>query len=353
MIRLRPVRNICIVDNNIWFISKEINALFKYNVIDKNIDFVSLPPQIDRDYMYLGTYYFDNKIYLPPVFAKGFGEYDIEADEFRTIETPNSSNDCNFGDSFSVQENKIFCTPNSMDGSFVLFDMEKQQEVTEPFYFPKKLVTESNFPTVVKKSTDNIYYGLIYPANIVFKLNLDKREFNYYDFSKINEEIVSFFVDEEYFYLSTKGKLFVADFDTNVLVTKETISDKVTFFIGKINEYIFADIPSNPIKNMVRFENGKLNVRQFDESEYFSHYDGNVPGIIYSDGKKHLYFSSGSNGIFDFSANDAEFLDLKLDEDILEKINSIYAKSLTIDTVRNEGEIFGLHELVEGMGKIL
>lgn len=354
MIRIRPVKNICFVDNVIWFIARELNVLFKYDKSNGKMDFVELPSNIDRDYMYLSTYYYDGNIYLPPVYGKGFGEFNIASKQFNTIETPNSMRDCNFGDSFEIDNDKIFCTPNSLDEPFITFDMKSRSEKGEPLFLPESVIIKSQHPAKVQQVFKDKCCGLICPSNIIYKLDLNERNFDFFDYSYINDTIKSFFVDGDVIYLSVRGRIIVVDFNYNILSELELLQDEEAFFIGKLGESVFADIPNKPIKKMLNYRDGELLITDFDESNTYRFSNSNREGIVINNelDDVDMYFSGGSNGFFDFSEGGIVFNRFRLDEDGMERIKEAYLLSMKSEEIKKETEIFGVDSLIEGIKQI-
>ena len=352
MFRFYPVRNLCFVGDDIWFISRGINALFKYSNKSATVSYIELPSNVDTDFSYIATHYYDNRIIMPPVYNKGFGEYDIETGRFRQILTPNSQHSCNFGFSFTDEE-EILCAPNYMDGPFVTFNMKNQKECGSVFYFPKEYSSGNVTQRSVQKVSSNLYYGLLYPINIVYILRPKTGEFTFHT-CPVEGVIESLYILNDYIYLGVQDRIIVTDLKMNIIAEKHFDINEQYFFIGDYGEGVFIDVPHSPIKRTVKFDGDQILEEIFDESNTYMESSINNCGIIqYNKIKKnYLYFSASSNGIYECSGAVRKFTHLKLVDDDYARIVKRYLRSIQCGGCRLEGNVFNLANYIEGVSRI-
>lgn len=352
MFRFKPVRNLCFVGDDIWFIARGINALFRYSSKSNEVSCIELPGSVDMDFSYIGTHYYDNKIVMPPVYNKGFGEYDIETGQFRQLLTPNSQRPCNFGFSFTDGE-EIFCVPNYMDGPFVTFNMKNQKECGSVFYFPKEYSSGNATQRSVQKVSSNLYYGLLYPINTVYMLHPKTGEFTFHT-CPVEGQIESLYILNDYIYLGVQDRIVLTDLKMNLIAEKHFDINEQYFFIGDYGEGVFIDVPNSPIKRTVEFDGEQVVVGIFDESNTYMESSINNCGIIqYNEIKKcYLYFSASSNGIYECSGGVRKFIPLNLADDDCARIVKRYLRSLQCGGCRLEGDVFNLANYIEGVSKI-
>lgn len=349
MIQLTPVRNICLVGEDIWFVARGINALFRYDSLYKKIELVPMSGNIEEDFSFLSTYYFNNKIYLPPVYKKGFLSYDLKSGLFRQILTPNSQGDHNFGYSF-LDGNIIVCAPDVIDGGFVFFDMKQEKEVRSPIFFPEKFRRKELVPMVTQKISSNLYYGLLYPQNIIFSLNILTEEFVFCSNNAINEVINSFYVKGDFIFISASGKLYITDLKMNILKIETNICDDM-YFIGELDGFVFGDIKGKSIKKMLDYNGKEFICKEFDEKIYGWNDDNSFNGIIYMDKEKgkNIYFSSGCHGVFEFENGECIFKKMELTNKASLNIIENFNQSIHSGNVIKENLVFGLDSFLEGV----
>jgi len=352
MLRFRPVKNLCFIGDDFWFISRNINALFRYCNRSGMVECFHLIGDIRQDYAYLATHVYDGRIYLPPVYNKGFCEYDIETNQFRQILTPNSQRPCNFGVSFANGED-IFCVPNYVDGPFVTFSMKDCREIGNAFFFPKTFFSKECYPTIVRQGSNNLYYGLLYPLNIIYTLNSETGEFNFYN-NTIKGQIESFFILDNYIYLATQDKIILTDLKINPLTEKRFDIHEKFYFIGDYGSGVFVDVPNSPIKWMVEYVGDNIVMNRFDESSTYISSPLNKCGFIQYNKRKnsYVYFSGSSNGFYEFTDDKMEFFSLELADDSRDRIQRRYLMSLCGGNIGQEGDVFGLAEFIKGVTKI-
>lgn len=353
MLRFKPLKNMCFSDNDIWFLSRGINALFKYSNDSKKVEFISLPGCIDMEYVYLGTHYYDDKIYLPPVYGKGFGEYDIRNRDFRQIITPNSQAFCNFGWSFA-EENFIYCTPNVMKGPFVTFDMKKKMECSEPFYFPKEYISDEYWPTIVQKVSNGIYYGLISPINVIYKLNFLSGRFRFYQVDFTEKEIRSFWVEGEKIYIFVSQEIIVTDLDMNIIAKSHVESAGRMYALGKFGNGIFLDDIDSSVKMILKIIDGNICFDYFDETgDKFVSARG-IPGIIQNSDRpdKCYYFSAGNGGVYVREKETVDFIKFELEAGAYDSIMKEYYAALQAAHLSRENEVFNVDAFVNGVCKL-
>ncbi len=352
MFRFKPVRNLCFVGDDIWFTSRGINALFRYSNESNAVSYIELPGNVDTDFPYVATHYYDNRIIMPPVYNKGFGEYDIETGQFRKVLTPNSQRPCNFGFSFTDGED-IFCVPNYMDGPFVTFNMKKQKECGNVFYFPKEYSSRNVTQRSVHKLSSNLYYGLLYPINIVYMLRPQSGEFTFH-ICPVEGQIESLYILNDYIYLGVKDRIILTDLKMNLIAEKHFDINEQDFFIGDYGEGVFIDVPNSPIKRTVAFDGEQIVMEIFDESNTYMESSINRCGIIhYNEIKKcYWYFSASSNGFYEFNGGNRRFTPLKLDGDDCDRIEKKYLLSIQSGGCRLESDVFNLANYIEGVSRI-
>lgn len=351
--QLRPVRNACFVGNDMWFISRGVNALFKYNRKSNMVEYFALPGHIYLDFMNLSTYHYDGKIYLVPVYNKGFGKYDITNHSFTSIITDNSKSKCNFNYSFRF-DNNIFCVPNDIDGPFVCFGMCEEKEIREAIYLPKELKQENNFGAV-QQISDTRYCGVLTPSNSIYILDLTTGKFETFVNGAIDQKINSIYIKDNYIYITVVRRLIVTDLEMNILAEHELATENEAFIIGDYKEYVFVDIVGKPIKYFVKFDNGAIVAKEFDESNTYIHSDENRFGIVQYNKEwgEYIYFSGGSNGIFRFNEIDDSFVFSRMivDEISRKHLRERFIKELSEGNVCHENSLFGVIDFVSGVCK--
>lgn len=355
MIKLTPIRNLCFINNDIWFTSRGINALFKYCYNTKKTKYYPIDKggNLHRDYVYLAPSCFENKLYIPPVYDKGFIEFDIETGDVSRILTPNSQRDCNFGFSYCIGE-KIFCIPNCMDGPFVTFDMKEKKETQNAIFFPEEYRKITCYPIYSQKMSDNEFCGLIIPNNIIYFLNSISGEFRFLYNESIKGEINSFYVSEENIFIHVDGKIIVTDLNMNIVCEKVLDINEKIYFIGSMDGKIFADILNSPIKYLLEYKEGKIKIEKFDESATFISTSGSRYGAIQYDKaeNRYLYYGGGSNGIYEFKNGITKFIKFELLEEDYIKITNDYLEILRNGSMSHENYIFNVESFVKGVTKL-
>lgn len=350
MIRLKPVRNMCVVDSDIWFIARGINALIRYSDETHDVEYIPVLGNIEEDFSYLATYCFNNTIYLPPVYEQGFGAYNLIDKSFRQIITPNSQAKHNFGFSF-LEGNTIISIPDKISGPFVFFDMKNERENRKPVFFPKKYINDNAIPMFAQKISENLYYGLLYPQNTIYVLDTVSGKFNFYRNEIIEGTIESFYVKNGYIYIFTPGMLYLTDLYMNIIQKKAIDIYEKMYFIGDLAGFIFADIVNNPVKKMFKYENESLIYRDFDEMGFGWIAGSTSPGIIHNDpeNNRSLYFSSGCCGIFEWIGEECCFYEIKFTNEAEHRIINEFIKESYSGKIVKENTVFRIENFVKGI----
>lgn len=350
MFNICPVRNVSYVEGDIWFITRGINGIFKYSIKNETIEYHFLPGVINSDYMYLATYYYEGKVYIPPVLNKGFIEFDAYNYGYRVIETENSVRKCNFNYSFRIGDS-IFCVPNDKEGPFVMFSMREKEEINKAYYFPNSL--DSNFiPILAHKVSNEVICGLLSPINTVYFLNVNTGKFSFFQNSNIMGTIESVVAIDDYLYLSTDQEIIVTNLNMEIIIVKQKKSSSKTMFIGRYEDYAFLDVVNEPDKRVIKYIDGDIQEIVFNDQQHNSKKSAGKVGVLeYIDEiEEYIYFNGYSCGFYRFKdITNKTFNMIKIDSDTYINMMDIFALNLKDGNINSENNIFGIKEFIRGI----
>ncbi len=179
------------VNNNIWFSSNIMNALFSMNLLTNGIDAVRFFPQEEnKGFLFFSYAKYQNSIFFAPHSADTMWKYDIDADEFCNIDLHLSKEEKKLGSKFRLilsHDDKLYLFGFDLPGIFE-YDI-LHSKVRRLF---KEGAVEWNGNNIPIKFTGN--YGM--DEDSVYLLVADSNYVFQYYFSQ-NQYVVHFIADGE------------------------------------------------------------------------------------------------------------------------------------------------------------
>ncbi len=351
MFNICPVRNVCFLEKDMWFVARGINGIFKYSDKNDTLELHALPGPVNSDFMTLATYQYKGHIFIVPQLNKGFIDFDTKNNSYNIIETAHCRKTCNFNDSFLVNDS-IFCIPNDKKGPFVMFSMREKNETNRVYYFPDSL-DYNFFPILTQKVSNEMICALLRPNNIIYFLNIFTGEFSFVQNSHIKEEIESFLAIDDYLYISTQNEILVTDLNMDIIEAKKRRPSNRTHFIGKYENYAFLEVINEREKKLIRYDGKGIQEIVFNDTQILNEVRyGGFGTIHYNDStKEYLYFNGTSCGFYTFKAinDEIKYKYLDVDHSIYNQIMTEFNIQFKENNVNNENIVFGLKDYIKGV----
>ena len=333
----------CVIDNSLWMISGNFNALLKYDNKHNTVEFVSFFPLeiMTLKYGYYRILNYEKKLICVPQFSNSIVIYDTETASFERSDDLVFEGGGRFADA-CIRDNRLYCIPTDSSRNMLVIDLKSLKiidrcriEVSENYGFNRCYFYK-----------DNIYLN-VPGKDIVVDININKMNNTVFSVGEDGEYSAITGYDEMLFLQDSKGeRLLKYDLANNSVsgIVKDGEKSHEICAIDK-NRVLVGSI-EYPLK-MVSFENqsaaiiGERANKYILESKF-------VNGSFRNQDEKVYYFDRLSSSVLIYTNIDLIQTEIGLEQSdrniIMREILKGQDNPMLLET-----NLLGVGEFVRGM----
>ena len=301
---VKPAQNVCVRGNDLFFVSRNYNAFFKYNIIQRELSFCGSIGQlpISEKYPFSSVYYNENsnELVFVPVYATRYVVYSLINKSYSFVETNHTKRNISFDLSMEYG-NKIFCIPVWSDESIVVFDMINKREEKE-IIIPKLNGEDKSELYRIQKTGESLFLCLLYPQNILIEVDMNEGVItDIHKYDKINGVIDSFYCNNGlfYFHIENSGLIIQTDALGDLNESFDISFNGKSSLIGMWMNQLMVDCFGKEKKYLLDVENRIINTMSDDGFVTGENYTyGVIEEIKSTDNKTNIYISGSGRSIY-------------------------------------------------------